>query len=310
MKKNGKKESPKKVNAKKESPKKESPKKESPKVEENVVEEATNTSDPVDDLLNDLVEEPKDPEPSEPPSEPEPEPKTAPTPVPEATDDAPGPGDEKKTIESMTEESIGSVEVDLETDATSDVELTKQQKMAAKRAANAGKRKDPPNRMSYTALTDAIAAKSGFPKQQIETVLANFKGIVIENILEETVTLLGPDFGVFKPVKTKERKARNPQTGASITVPAMNKVRFVMGVGLKKKILGEEGAMVVDRPGLTEEQKELRKQKAAAKRQQRKAAEAESGPEPAETTAGPPPVSDDEIDKMLGEAEDALGLLE
>jgi len=45
------------------------------------------------------------------------------------------------------------------------------------------------------------------------------------------VTLVG--FGTFAVSKRKARKGRNPQTGATISIPAMKVARFRAGKGLK-----------------------------------------------------------------------------
>ncbi len=43
-------------------------------------------------------------------------------------------------------------------------------------------------------------------------------------------------FGTFKTRRTKARSGRNPQTGASINIPARNSVSFRAGKGLKDRV--------------------------------------------------------------------------
>ena len=50
----------------------------------------------------------------------------------------------------------------------------------------------------------------------------------------DQVTLVG--FGTFAVSKRKARKGRNPQTGATINIPAMKVPRFKAGKGLKDAV--------------------------------------------------------------------------
>jgi DNA-binding protein HU-beta len=45
-----------------------------------------------------------------------------------------------------------------------------------------------------------------------------------------------PQFGVFLVAETKERKARNPQTGEEVLVPAGKRPKFRAGKALKEAI--------------------------------------------------------------------------
>jgi DNA-binding protein HU-beta len=47
-----------------------------------------------------------------------------------------------------------------------------------------------------------------------------------------------PNFGVFEVKDTAARKARNPQTGAEVKVPAGQKARFKPGKALKDALDG------------------------------------------------------------------------
>jgi DNA-binding protein HU-beta len=48
------------------------------------------------------------------------------------------------------------------------------------------------------------------------------------------LTLVG--FGTFKTISKKEKKGRNPRTGAAITIPEKRVVKFVAGKKLKESI--------------------------------------------------------------------------
>ena len=66
-------------------------------------------------------------------------------------------------------------------------------------------------------------------EQPNEKVAEKTATTVLDTIMEEVkagnvVTIQG--FGTFKTVEVAERKGRNPQTGAEITIPAHKKVVF------------------------------------------------------------------------------------
>ena len=66
-------------------------------------------------------------------------------------------------------------------------------------------------------------------EQPNEKVAEKTATAVLDTIMEEVkagnvVTIQG--FGTFKTVEVAERKGRNPQTGAEITIPAHKKVVF------------------------------------------------------------------------------------
>lgn len=74
-------------------------------------------------------------------------------------------------------------------------------------------------------LTKTVAGKA------LESVLANM-GQAMER--GERVTLSG--FGSFHVIERAEQKGRNPRTGAAITIPAHNVVRFRPGKNLCSKV--------------------------------------------------------------------------
>ncbi len=89
--------------------------------------------------------------------------------------------------------------------------------------------------MNKGELVDAIAEKTGWSKKDTETFVTAFTEVVTEALASATkVTLVG--FGTFEPRLAKARTARNPQTGAEITVPASYRAVFSAGKVLKDKV--------------------------------------------------------------------------
>jgi len=61
-----------------------------------------------------------------------------------------------------------------------------------------------------------------------------FDGLVKSLKKGQSVTFVG--FGTFKTAQRKARKARNPQTGATINIPKRRVVRFTAGKALKAAV--------------------------------------------------------------------------
>ena len=86
--------------------------------------------------------------------------------------------------------------------------------------------------MNKTELVASVAEKAGITKKDAEKALnAVFESIegALQN--EEKVQVIG--FGTFEVKTREERKGRNPQTGAEITIPASKTPVFKAGKGLK-----------------------------------------------------------------------------
>ncbi|MCK9379134.1 MAG: HU family DNA-binding protein [Candidatus Moranbacteria bacterium] len=89
--------------------------------------------------------------------------------------------------------------------------------------------------MNKDALIDAVASKVEVSKKEIGAIIET----VIDKITEELrkgnkVTLTG--FGTFKVSNRAARVGRNPQTGASINIPAMTVPKFTAGKALKEAV--------------------------------------------------------------------------
>jgi len=90
--------------------------------------------------------------------------------------------------------------------------------------------------MNKGDLKNFVADEAGVTKAEanlmIDVILAGIK----EGLLEDgKVTLVG--FGTFSAVARKARKARNPQTGAAIDVPAKMVPKFKPAAALKDLVL-------------------------------------------------------------------------
>lgn len=82
--------------------------------------------------------------------------------------------------------------------------------------------------MNKGTLVDTIAGKTGLTKKAVSDVLASFMDAVMSTVKKgDSVTLTG--FGTYKPSKRKARTGRNPQTGASIKIPARTVPAFRAG---------------------------------------------------------------------------------
>lgn len=89
--------------------------------------------------------------------------------------------------------------------------------------------------MNKVELVSAVAEKAGKSKTEItEIVDAVFDAMTGALVAKDEIRI--PGFGVFDTVETAPRKARNPQTGEEVDVPAGVKARFKPGKGLKDAV--------------------------------------------------------------------------
>lgn len=84
-------------------------------------------------------------------------------------------------------------------------------------------------------LIDAVATKTDLSKKEVTAVMET----LIDKITEEMrkgnkVTITG--FGIFKTSKRAARQGRNPQTGATIKIPASVVPKFSAGKALKEAV--------------------------------------------------------------------------
>ncbi len=89
--------------------------------------------------------------------------------------------------------------------------------------------------MNKTDLINNISTKSGLSKKDVEAVLNGFLGEVTDALKGgDKVQLIG--FGTFETRQRSEREARNPQTGATIKIPASTVPAFKAGNKLKEAV--------------------------------------------------------------------------
>lgn len=86
--------------------------------------------------------------------------------------------------------------------------------------------------MNKTELVASVAEKAGLTKKDAEKAInALFTSVEEALAQEDKVQIIG--FGTFEVKAREERKGRNPQTGAEITIPASKNPVFKAGKSLK-----------------------------------------------------------------------------
>ena len=89
--------------------------------------------------------------------------------------------------------------------------------------------------MNKTELVGVVSEKAGISKKDTEKVVnAVFESIVDELARGNKMQLVG--FGTFEVRKRKEREGRNPATGETITIPALNVPVFKAGKAFKERV--------------------------------------------------------------------------
>lgn len=86
--------------------------------------------------------------------------------------------------------------------------------------------------MTKADLIDAVASEVGISKKAAaEAIDSVFSNITRSLRRGDKYTHVG--FGTFSVVQRAAREGRNPQTGATIRIPARNVVKFTTGKALK-----------------------------------------------------------------------------
>ena len=89
--------------------------------------------------------------------------------------------------------------------------------------------------MNKKELVLAVAEKAGLEKKQAEAAVKAFLEAVVETVAKkEEVRLVG--FGSFAARDRAKRKAKNPQTGKAITIPARTVPAFHAGKAFKEAV--------------------------------------------------------------------------
>ena len=89
--------------------------------------------------------------------------------------------------------------------------------------------------LGKSQIIDALAEKAGVEKKTADTMLSCLAQLAYENAKDEFTI---PGIGKLIVVDQKERTARNPQTGATIQIPAKKALKFRIAKAAKDAILG------------------------------------------------------------------------
>ena len=89
--------------------------------------------------------------------------------------------------------------------------------------------------MKKVELVEAVATNAGLTKADATRAIdATFAAITEALKKGDKITLVG--FGTFAVSKREARTGRNPQTGATVEIPARNAVTFKAGSQLKDSV--------------------------------------------------------------------------
>ena len=89
--------------------------------------------------------------------------------------------------------------------------------------------------MNKSELVEAMAKAAGVSKAASEKALNGALAAITKALKKgDKVTLVG--FGTFSVSKRKARQGRNPQTGATIKIPAKKVVKFKAGSKLSESV--------------------------------------------------------------------------
>lgn len=90
--------------------------------------------------------------------------------------------------------------------------------------------------MNRTELVAAISERAGLPKKDADAVLSMFAEIAGEIVFKGDEKLVIPGFLTLERTHRAARKARNPQTGDPIEIPAGYSVKATAGSKLKEAV--------------------------------------------------------------------------
>lgn len=94
--------------------------------------------------------------------------------------------------------------------------------------------------MNKSELVDAIADRTGVSKTDVDATLKGLYDIVAQTVSKGGDKITIPGFIAFEQGHRAARAGRNPQTGATIQVPAANTVKISAGAKLKAVAAGKE----------------------------------------------------------------------
>jgi DNA-binding protein HU-beta len=88
--------------------------------------------------------------------------------------------------------------------------------------------------MTSPELIAAVARSSGTSESQAAEVIQHVFGAIAETILSG-VPVSVADFATFEVYTRREKRGRNPRTGARITIPAKGAIRFTPTPALRRR---------------------------------------------------------------------------
>jgi DNA-binding protein HU-beta len=97
--------------------------------------------------------------------------------------------------------------------------------------------------MNKAELVNLIAEKTGETKLKSSKFVESFISVITETLKKgDTLTLIG--FGSLSTVARKERKGRNPKTGAVLKIPSHTVVKFSAGKNLREAVFNTKTSKV------------------------------------------------------------------
>jgi len=91
--------------------------------------------------------------------------------------------------------------------------------------------------MNKAELVDKVAAEAGVEKRQAEAVLSAAFRAVVDSVRGGD-KVAWPGFGTFSVSNRAARQGRNPQTGATISIPASRALKFSQASAVKETLSG------------------------------------------------------------------------
>ncbi|MCP4146505.1 MAG: HU family DNA-binding protein [bacterium] len=90
--------------------------------------------------------------------------------------------------------------------------------------------------MNKNELAAQMVNESSITKNDALNVIDAFVDVVSDELKDDTGKLALVGFGTFKTITKKQKKGRNPRTGADIIIPKKRVVKFVPGKKLKELV--------------------------------------------------------------------------
>lgn len=88
-------------------------------------------------------------------------------------------------------------------------------------------------------LLDRVASEAGVPKKEAEDVLNAFFGVTVA-AAKQLDKVSWPGFGSFEGIQKKASEGRNPQTGATVKIPARKAIRFKASSTMREQLNGKK----------------------------------------------------------------------